>query len=52
MSTRYLLYTHTKANNFTSFIRNNIIYNVHNVPFTVYNRRFFSSIGISFINLV
>ncbi|CAB4434170.1 unnamed protein product [Rhizophagus irregularis] len=44
MSTRYLLYTHTKANNFTSFIRNNIIYNVHNVPFTVYNRRFFSSI--------
>ncbi|CAB4390730.1 unnamed protein product [Rhizophagus irregularis] len=44
MSTRYLLYTHTKANNFTSFIRNNIIYNVHNVPFTVYNLRFFSSI--------
>jgi hypothetical protein len=51
MSTRYL--TYTKASSLTYLFHNNIIYNVRsNVPFTVYNRRFFSSIGISFIDLV
>ncbi|RIA90454.1 carbamoyl-phosphate synthase L chain, ATP binding domain-containing protein [Glomus cerebriforme] len=42
-------YTYTKSNHLTHFFRNNLISNVYslnsNVPFTVYNRCFFSSTG-------